>query len=764
MIWSSSPQKDQSPAPFLSSPERLGERVRILEAALDATGEAAVVVDGSGRVLAANAAAARMLRVESVTTLPSEWMGGDSPIVRALRGESVASAELVLPGGGERRLQVSAKPLRRSGDAPAAVVILRQIANGEDALRRERDWAWDIIEAVASLVVVLDRNGHIVRFNPACQAATGYRLEEVRGRCFWDLLLLPEEAEAVQRVFGELRAGHFPNYHENYWVTKDGTRRLIAWSNTALLDRDGAVEHIIGTGTDITERKHGEDALREAHDTLRAVIETSPLAIVAMDLQGIVKSWNRAAERMFGWCEPEVLNRLFPIVPEDDMEFFLGNLARIRHGETLDGVERQRRRKDGSFIDVELWNAPQRDASGEAIGAISVIADVTGRKRLEEQFRQSQKMEAVGRLAGGLAHDFNNLLTVITGYSHMLLDVLEADDPQRGNLEEVLRAAESAAALTSQLLAFSRRQIVQPQVLDLNTLVVNMDKMLHRLIGEDIELVTMFSPRLPKVKADPSQLQQVLMNLVVNARDAMPDGGRITIETGTLSIEETPAPGKPVLPAGQYVALSVIDTGRGMDEETRRRLFEPFFTTKVRGKGTGLGLSTAYGIVKQSGGDICVWTEPGKGSQFRIYLPAAEETAATEARAAALPAQQSGTETVLLVEDESGLRKVVREVLQARGYVVLPAGDVREALRICEQHLGPIHLFLTDVVMPRMSGPELAQRALALRPRMKVLYMSGYADSMVLPQGEIEGGSAFLQKPFPPDVLLAKVRQVLDRE
>ncbi|MGC9970501.1 MAG: PAS domain S-box protein [Bryobacteraceae bacterium] len=764
MIWSSSPQKDQSAAPLPSSPERLRERVQLLEAALDATGEAVVVVDGSGRVLAANAAAARMLRVESVTTLPSEWMGGDSPIVRALRGESVASAELALPGGGGSRLQVSAQPLRRSGDAPAAVVILRQIASGEDALRRERDWAWDIIEAVASLVVVLDRNGHIVRFNPACQAATGYRLEEARGKCFWDLLLLPEEAEPVKRSFGELRAGHFPNYHENYWVAKDGTRRLIAWSSAALLDRNGAVEHIIGTGTDITERKHGEDALREAHDTLRAVIETSPLAIVAMDLQGIVKSWNRAAERMFGWREHEVLNRLFPIVPEDDMEFFRGNLARIRHDETLAGVERQRRRKDGSLIEVELWNAPQRDASGETIGAISVIADVTGRKRLEEQFRQSQKMEAVGRLAGGLAHDFNNLLTIITGYSQMLLDALGADDPQRGNVEEVLRAAESAAALTSQLLAFSRRQIVQPQVLDLNTLVVNMDKMLHRLIGEDIELVTVFSPRLPKVKADPSQLQQVLMNLVVNARDAMPDGGRITIETAAVSIEETHAPGTPGLPAGQYVALSVIDTGRGMDEETRRRLFEPFFTTKVRGKGTGLGLSTAYGIVKQSGGDIWVSTEPGKGSQFRIYLPVAEETAAAGVRAAAVPAQQSGTETVLLVEDETGLRKVVREVLQASGYVVLQAGDGREALRICEQHLGPIHLFLTDVVMPRMSGRELVQHALALRPRMKVLYMSGYADSAILPQGEIEGGSSFLQKPFPPDVLLAKVRQVLDRD
>jgi nitrogen-specific signal transduction histidine kinase len=411
---------------------------------------------------------------------------------------------------------------------------------------------------------------------------------------------------------------------------------------------------------------------------------------------------------------------------------------------------------------VALWNAPRRDASGEVVGAISVIADMTERKRLEEQFRQSQKMEAVGRLAGGVAHDFNNLLTVISGYSQMVLDALAANDLLRGHVEEVLRAAESAAALTNQLLAFSRRQVVQPQVLSPNALVANMDKMLHRLIGEDVELVTVLTPGLPKIKVDPGQFQQVLMNLVVNARDAMPEGGRITIETAAADIRQPEAP--PGLAPGPYVTLSVNDTGKGMDAETRRRIFEPFFTTKARGKGTGLGLSTAYGIVKQSGGDIWVTTEPGKGSQFRIYLPAAEEAAAAGTQSGQVPKSQQGTETILLVEDETGLRKLVREVLRTRGYVVLQAGDVREALRICEQHLGAIHLFLTDVVMPQMSGRELADRAIALRPGMKVLYMSGYADVIAGQQDAPEMKAPFLQKPFTPDVLLSKIRAVLDVE
>jgi len=764
MSWSSSPKKDESTVPSLPRPQRLGERVAILEAALEAFADGAIVADGSGTVLAANAAASRLLQVAKLSALPSEWMAGDSPVVRALRGESVGFVDLLLPGSAGTRLRVSARPLRRAGGATAVVAILQPAAPARASRPRKADWAWDIIESVASLVVVLDPDGRIRRFNPACQAATGYSLQEVRGKRFWDLLLRPEEVDSVKRLIGELRAGRFPTYHENYWQAKDGERRLIAWSSTALLDSQGAVEYIVATGTDISGRKRAEDALREANDTLRAVIETSPLAIVAMDLQGCVKSWNRAAETIFGWREEELLDRPFPIVPADDLEFFRGNMARIRHGETIAGVERQRRRKDGSLVDVEIWNAARRNASGEIVGVISVLVDVTERKRLEEQFRQSQKMEAVGRLAGGVAHDFNNLLTVITGYSQMILDALQEQDPLRDDIQEVLRASESAAALTGQLLAFSRRQTVQPRILDLNALLLSLEKMLHRLVGEDIEMLTALSPHLPRVKADPGQLQQVLMNLIVNARDAMPDGGRLSVETEAVTLDGPHVAGAPDLPPGPYVALSVIDTGKGMDEATRRRIFEPFFTTKPRGKGTGLGLSTAYGIVRQSGGDIWVSSELGSGSLFRIYLPVAPEAAAVGAQNGEIASPGAGTETILLVEEEAALRKSVRELLSANGYTVLPAGDVRAALRICERHSSPIHLCLTNVVLPRMSGRELARRALAFYPRMKVIYISGHADSPGLPPGDSESGASFLQKPFAPEALLAKVRQALDRE
>ncbi len=762
MSFSSSPRRDLSDKRLPASQEQALERIQILQAALDVCGSAVMVVDAQGKVLAANSIAERLHGIADGATLPPMWMAAGSPLTRALSGETPQSSTSLLSPKGTS-VQLSAAPLHVPGLGGLAAVTARTVPeNGEaeETLRRERDWAWSIIETVGSLVVVLDREGRIVNFNSACQTATGYTAEEMQGKLLWERLLIPEELEGVRAIFLDLRAGQFPNSHENYWLAKDGSRRLISWSNTALLDWNGAVEYIIGTGVDITERRRGEDELRQVNETLSAVIDTSPLAIVAMDLEGRVVSWNRAAEQIFGWREEEVLGQVFPPLPADDTAFFRDNLERIRYGETLSGVERHRQRKDGELVDVALWNAPRRNAAGEVVGAISVIANVTERKRLEEQFRQSQKMEAVGRLAGGVAHDFNNLLTVITGYSQMVHDALPAGDLLLGYVDEVLRASESAAALTNQLLAFSRRQVVQPQVLDLNTLVANMDKMLHRLIGEDVELVTVLSPRLPKIKVDPGQFQQVLMNLVVNARDAMPDGGRITIETAAAKLKEIELP--PGLTPGDYVSLSVLDTGKGMDEETRRRIFEPFFTTKARGKGTGLGLSTAYGIVKQSGGDIWVTTEPGKGSQFRIFLPAVEEAAAAGIQSGLAPSVRKGTETVLVVEDETGLRKLVREVLHAHGYVVLQAGDVREALRICEQHLGAIHLFLTDVVMPYMSGRELAERATALRPRMKVLYMSGYTDVIAGQPATIDRKMPFLQKPFTPDTLLSKIRAVLD--
>jgi CheY-like chemotaxis protein len=381
---------------------------------------------------------------------------------------------------------------------------------------------------------------------------------------------------------------------------------------------------------------------------------------------------------------------------------------------------------------------------------------------VEEQLRQAQKMEAVGRLAGGIAHDFNNLLTAITGYTDLLLMDLPEGDPARREVQEIRKAGNRAASLTHQLLAFSRRQVLRPRVLDLNQVVMNMEKMLRRLIGEDIELVTSLADNLECVKADPGQIEQVIANLAVNSRDAMPKGGKLLLKTGNLVLGETdPGRHDPVQP-GSYVLLEVTDTGSGMDEATMSRLFEPFFTTKEVGKGTGLGLATVYGIVKQSGGYIWAYSDVGLGTTFKVYLPSVEMPAEFAEKDAALFYPSTGEETVLVVEDERMVRELVREILAQQGYNVLEAHRGTEALEVSERHEGPIHLLLTDVVMPGMDGPELARRLTAQRPEMKVLFMSGYTDHIILHDGVLVPGSEFLQKPFTVRALGTKVRSVLD--
>jgi len=513
---------------------------------------------------------------------------------------------------------------------------------------------------------------------------------------------------------------------------------------------------------EIADRKRAEADLRQVNDTLRAVIQASPLAIVGLDLDGNVRSWNRAAEEMFGWSEQEVLGRPLPTVPEQERQEFEKLLGAAARGEVLTGLERRRRRKDGSTIDVRIWTSPLCDATGAITGEITIMADFTERKRLEEQLVQAQKMEAVGRLAGGVAHDFNNLLTVISGYGHMLANGLRPGDPLRGCAEEVLKAAERAAALTNQLLAFSRRQSIQPRVVDLNALVANMERMLSRVIGEDIELETVLRPDIGPVRVDPGRIEQVIMNLAANARDAMPHGGKLFIETANVELSQASDSSQSGLHTSLYVMLAISDTGHGMDAETKSRLFEPFFTTKEKGKGTGLGLPTVYGIVKQHEGEIWVYSEPGKGSTFKIYLPRADHAASDGEPASRRARLYRGSETILLVEDEEGVRRLVREVLGLRGYRVLEASSGPQAIEIAGQYHGPIHLLLTDVVMPHMSGGEVAKELRSMRPKIRVLFLSGYTDRVVVDHGVVPVGADFLEKPFTPDVLARKVRAVLD--
>jgi nitrogen-specific signal transduction histidine kinase/CheY-like chemotaxis protein len=384
------------------------------------------------------------------------------------------------------------------------------------------------------------------------------------------------------------------------------------------------------------------------------------------------------------------------------------------------------------------------------------------RTRLEEQFRHAQKMEAVGRLAGGVAHDFNNLLTVITGYSDLLLSSPDLAHPQRAALEEIRRSAERGGQLTHQLLAFSRRQPLDPRIVRVNDIILQMEKMLRRLIGEDIELITIPAASRDAVEADASRLEQVIMNLVVNARDAMPDGGKLTLETGTVQLSDSYSARQLGIRAGQHVTISISDTGVGMDEETQSHLFEPFFTTKNPGHGTGLGLATAYGIIRQSGGAIGIVSELGKGATARIYLPVAEVKAEPVAESSAPAKPLTGAETILLVEDEARVRKLIVDVLTTRGYRVLEATRGNEAVRLAAAHRGPIHLAVVDVVMPEMSGPELIRQLQSARPETRVLYISGYTDEAIVHHGILESGAAFLQKPFLPDVLAKSVREVLD--
>jgi PAS domain S-box-containing protein len=512
------------------------------------------------------------------------------------------------------------------------------------------------------------------------------------------------------------------------------------------------------------EQRRTEEALRDARDRLDAIIDASPLAIIALDDQGLVKTWNRAATNLFGWSPEEMLDRPLPTIPEDRQDEYEALKAGYRVGQSVTELETKRRRKDGSLVDVVLSVAPIADPEGRPVGSIGVMADITQRKQLHEQLVQAQKMEAVGLLAGGIAHDFNNLLTVIGGRSTLLVQRGGLSEATKRDAELISKTAERAAALTRQLLAFSRKQVLEPKPVDLNALVGGVAPMLRRLIGEHIELVIVPGSDLGHVMADPGHVEQVVMNLLVNARDAMSDGGMVKIETARRDVPPVVDHPQGQVPPGRYVTMSVQDTGSGMDAVTLARIFEPFFTTKEPGRGTGLGLSTVHGIVHQSGGHIGVDSTVGRGTTFTIYLPQMTGAVATaEAPSGSARDLMRGTETVLLVEDEEEVRQLAAEILKMCGYTVLETGDPLEALTIGERQTGPIDLLLTDMVMPAMRGSELAQRLGTMCPGMRVLYMSGYTDEMVTAASVSEPARAFLHKPFTPHDLARKVHEVLAR-
>ncbi len=506
--------------------------------------------------------------------------------------------------------------------------------------------------------------------------------------------------------------------------------------------------------------------LRESQEQYRLLFDRNPQPMWVYDDDTLAfLAVNDAAVRHYGYSLDEFLAMTVrDIRPPDEVPILEEFAARHKGSRDLDALHSTRvwkhRKKDGSLIDVEIAGSPLEFRGRQAW--LTLATDVTDKRRLEAQLLQSQKMESVGRLAGGVAHDFNNLLGVITGYGDLLQRDIGPRHPSFGRVEEIRKAAERAAALTRQLLAFSRKQVLEPRVLDLNAIVSDIEKMLHRIIGEDVQLITVFGESLGRVEADPGQMEQVIVNLAVNARDAMPRGGKLIIETRNVDLDEAYARRRPDARSGPHVMLAISDTGHGMSAETLSHMFEPFFTTKEKGKGTGLGLAMVYGIVRQSGGHVTAYSELGRGTTFKVYLPRFEAQEETVPDAKATGPPPSGTETILLIEDEASLRLMIREILASAGFEVLEGPTPEEGMAAARDHPGPIHMVLTDVVLPRMSGRQVAEALQSSRPEARVLFMSGYTDDAISHHGILDAGVHFLQKPFTTDALLRKVREVLD--
>jgi PAS domain S-box-containing protein len=610
-------------------------------------------------------------------------------------------------------------------------------------------------------ICITDVQNHFLYVNKAFGKTYGYAERELIGQHV-DLI---RSARAPHSMTDAIMAATAEaGWRGELWNrSKSGREFPVSLTTAQVRDDSGAVIALIGVSSDITERKQHEDALRESERRFRELLESVHLAAVMVDLEGTITFCNQSLLRSTGRQAGDILGHsLANFLAPAHRAFAADQLREVAHtGRAEPLVENAVLTSDGKERWIQWNNTVLRDPEGRPAGIASIGADVTEHRALQEQYLQAQKLESVGRLAGGIAHDFNNLLTVINGYSDILLGRLLPGDTLRLPSEQIRRAGNRAAALTQQLLAFSRKQVSQPKAIDLNALIAESEEMLGRLVGEDVDLVTVLRPRLGRVMADAGQLHQVVMNLVVNARDAMPNGGRIVIETSTAALDAASGSQQLDLPPGSYAVLAVSDDGLGMDEETKRQIFEPFYTTKPKGQGTGLGLSTVWGIVRQSQGGIAVASAPGAGTTFRIYLPVtARDSQIDECDAAARSSK--GSETVLVVEDEVGVRELVSDILSMDGYRVLTARDGKSALEIaCAQ---PIEVVLTDVVMPGINGRQLVDRLRQSQPGLKVVFMSGHAESVIATRGVLDPDVSLIQKPFAPGLLTAKIREILDRK
>jgi PAS domain S-box-containing protein len=749
-----------------------------LQAILDNAPVGIVITDSEGHLIEYNAAHLRMCGYSAEELKGTKFTDYTHPDDIA---KNLQLFELVTSGK-RQSVEIEKRYLRKDGTTIWGRVISSRLnkefnigiiedvterKKAAEALRESERLLRAVIDLVPHFIFVKNRESRYLLANRACAEASGISSEQMVGRRTIDHLSDRDEAERFMKEDREVIDSGRPKFTaEETFHDITGRVRTHQTIKMPFVAPGTGEPALIGVAVDITEIKLAQRALAESEERLRTIVGLAPDGIFVASDQGRIIEVNEAACEQLGYTRDQLLQlRILDFIPS---RFAQRASARLR-GQVPSGTyESAHIRADGVEVPVELSVAKIVFRGQPAF--IGIARDISDRKRaeqqrekLEQQLRQAQKMEAVGRLAGGIAHDFNNLLMVIQSYTEMLQDSLPARDTLRNNTQQIMKAADRAASLTRQMLAYSRKQILSPVVLDLNAVIGEAAKMLRRLIGEDIEFRVNAAEPLWAIEADPDQIVQVLMNLCLNARDAMPQGGTLTVTTGNATVKEGSVGGQPYVLPGDYVKMSVTDTGMGVSKEMQGQIFEPFFTTKEVGKGTGLGLATVYGIVKQSGGYVWVDSELGQGASFRIYLPRAKGATAPDMSAKA-EARPRGTETILVAEDEEALREAICDYLRSVGYKVFAASSGQHALSVASQHEGRIDLLITDLVMPKMSGRELSQMLGSLRPDLKTIYMSGHSDDAVLRHGIQEMGTTFLQKPFSLGTLARKVRETLGRK
>ena len=754
--------------------EALQEKAALLEAVSEGTTEIISVKDLSGRYLLINEAGASalgrpindILGRDDAQLLPQASAHTVMEKDRAVLASGTTETYEETLTGHDRRARVYLSTKGPYRDHSGRTIGLLGISVDVTDRKRAEEHFRSLVQNSSDVISVVDPDGTIRYESPSIHRILGYRSEELVGKNAFAYFHLDDLPKMQARMEDLLTQPGTSSSCEYRFRHADGTW-VPLWGVATNLLHDPNVHGIVVNSRSVTEQKISEKARIEAEARYRTLVEQL-VAVTYIARLGLEGEWLYVSPQiwaMLGYTPDEWLadqkiwiSRVHPedrtLVESAEEGAIAGRAFRAQY---------RLLHRDGRVVWVDDTASVMRDAEGNSL-LHGVLLDITERKGLETELHQAQKMQAVGQLAGGIAHDFNNILTVILGYAQILLDRDRPNEEQvLRSSEQIRNAADRAAALTRQLLAFSRKQVLQPRILNLNSVLADLDKMLRRLITENIHIATHGASDLGSVKADPVQLEQVILNLCINGRDAMPNGGYLTVETANVELDQAYADEHDTVQPGRYVMLAVTDTGSGMNAETQARIFEPFFTTKELGKGTGLGLATVYGIVKQSGGYIWVYSEPGHGSTFKVYLPLVEAAAESPSLSATAVSSVRGIETILLVEDDRMVRNLARSILEACGYRVIVPEHLEEVEALCKQHSGPIDLMLTDVVMPGISGYELARRVAPLRPDMRVVYMSGYPENAMAHQGLLEPGVMLLQKPFTPAVLARKIREVLDR-